>query len=219
MANLSVLIVDDHELMRHGVRAVIEARPGWEVVGEASNGQQALEKARELKPEIVVMDISMPRLSGLEAARRMRKILPQGKILILSIHDSEELAWEVLEAGARGYITKSDGARDLVAAVEALQENKTFFTSRVIQMLLESCLSGGSVKKPAEHSNDRLTSRQREIIQLVTEGKSSKEIAVTLNLSVKTVETHRANIMRSVNCHSISELVIYAIRNKVIQLE
>jgi len=219
LSKLNLLIVDDHELVRRGVRAMLQAQPGWTVVGEASNGQEAIEKAHELKPDIVVLDIGMPRLSGLEAARRIGKLLPYIKILILSMHDSEDIARAVLEAGARGYITKSDAARDLVSAIEALQKNKPFFTSRVQQMVLETYLSGDSTKKPSEQSDGKLTSRQTEIVQLLTEGKSSKEIATILNLSVKTVETHRANIMRKVKCHSISELVVYAIRNKIIQLD
>jgi DNA-binding NarL/FixJ family response regulator len=219
LAKLSVLIADDHELVRRGVRSILEAQPGWAVVGEASDGQQALERARELKPEIVVLDIGMPRLSGLEAARRMRKFLPQIKVLILSMHDSEQLARAVLEAGARGYVTKSDAARDLVTAVEALHKNKSFFTSRVQQMVLECFLHGDSAKNPVDQSAGRLTSRQTEIVQLLSEGRSSKEIATILGLSLKTIETHRANIMRKLGCHSVSELVVYAIRNKIIHLD
>jgi DNA-binding NarL/FixJ family response regulator len=218
LAKLSVLIADDHELVRRGVRSILEAQPGWEVVGEASDGQQALERARALKPEIVVLDIGMPRLSGLEAARRIGKILPQVKILILSMHDSNELARAVLEAGARGYVTKSDAARDLVTAVDALHKNKSFFTARVQQMVLECFLRRGSAKNSVGKSG-RLTSRQTEIVQLLSEGRSSKEIAAILNLSLKTIETHRANIMRKLDCHSVSELVVHAIRNKIVQLD
>jgi len=213
---LKILVADDHELMRRGVRSLLEAEAGWRVIGEASNGQELLKKAQELKPDIVVLDVGMPLLNGLEASRRLRKILPEVKILILSMHDSEQMARAVLDAGARGYVTKADTSRDLVLAVEALCRNKTFFTSRVDQLVLQAFLQEDSAKKPV--STDRLTSRQREIVQLLAEGKTSKEVATLLTVSVKTVETHRANIMRRLGCHSISDLVVYAIRNDIIHV-
>lgn len=211
------MVADDHELIRRGVRTLLEAEPGWKVVAEASDGQEAFEKAKELKPEIVVLDVGMPRLSGLEAARRIKKALPQIKLLMLTLHDSEHLAWEVLNAGARGYVTKSDTARDLVIAIEALRKDKTFFTSRVDRIILDSFLEGKPAKQATEMRGEQLTSRQREIVQLLAEGKTSKEVSALLNLSVKTVETHRANIMRRLSCHSVSDLVRYAVRNNIIQ--
>ncbi len=216
LPELRILVADDHELMRRGVRALLEAEAGWKVVGEASDGRELMNKVAETKPDIVVIDIGMPHLNGLEATRRLRSIFPEIKILILSMHDSERIARDVVEAGARGYVTKADAARDLVLAVEALSGNKTFFTSRVDQLILENFLHAGAGKlaTPAE----RLTSRQREIVQLLAEGKGSKEIAVHLELSVKTVETHRANIMRRLGCHSVSDLVVYAIRNDIVHL-
>ena len=216
MLDLKILVADDHELMRRGVRSLLEAEAGWKVVGEASNGQELLKKAQELKPDIVVLDIGMPLLNGLEASRRLKKVLPEVKILILSMHDSEQMARAVLEAGARGYVTKADTARDLVLAIEALRRNKTFFTSRVDQMVLEAFLQDDSAKKKV--SADRLTSRQREIVQLLAEGKTSKEVATLLAVSVKTIETHRANIMKRLSLHSVSDLVVYAIRNDIIHL-
>ena len=216
LRELRILVADDHELMRRGVRALLEAEAGWKVVGEASNGQELLAKVQEAKPDVVVVDIGMPLLNGLEACRRIGKILPGTKVLILSMHDSEQMARAVLDAGARGYITKADAARDLVLAIEALRRNKTFFTSRVDQMVLESFLQEGDGKKKV--SADKLTSRQREIVQLLAEGKTSKEVAVLLNVSVKTVETHRANIMRRLGCHSVSDLVVYAIRNEIVHV-
>jgi DNA-binding NarL/FixJ family response regulator len=217
LPELRILIADDHELIRRGVRTLLEAEPGWKVVAEASDGQEALEKAKETKPEIVVLDIGMPRLSGLEAARRLRRTLPQIKVLMLTMHDSERLAWEVLNAGALGYVTKSDTARDLIIAIEALRRDKTFFTPKVDRIILDSFLDGGSSKRAKEMQGEQLTSRQREIVQLLAEGKTSKEVSALLNLSVKTVETHRANIMRRLSCHSVSDLVRYAVRNNIVQ--
>jgi len=215
LSELRILIADDHELMRRGVRSLLEAEAGWKVVGEAADGQELVEKTEKLRPDVVVLDISMPRLNGLEAAHRIKKILPEVKILILSMHDSEQLARSVLDAGARGYIAKSDTARDLVIAIEALRRNKTFFTPKVDQLVLDSFLRSASTKKTLQNP---LTSRQREIVQLLTEGKSSKEVATLLNLSIKTIETHRANIMKRLHCHSFSDLVFYALRNNIIHL-
>lgn len=202
--------------MRRGVRSLLEAEHGWRVVGEVSNGQELLKKAQEMKPDIIVLDIGMPVLNGLEASRRLKKILPAVKILILSMHDSEQMARAVLDAGARGYVTKADTSRDLVLAIEALSRNKTFFTSHVDQLVLEAFLQDDSGKK--KMPMDRLTSRQREIVQLLAEGKTSKEVAALLTVSVKTVETHRANIMKRLGCHSVSDLVVYAIRNGIMHL-
>jgi DNA-binding NarL/FixJ family response regulator len=217
VAVLRILIADDHELVRRGIRALLEAEPNWSVIADVNDGQKALEEAQRLKPDIVILDISMPRLNGLEAARRIKKTLPEIKVLIVTMHDSENVAREVLESGARGYVTKAETARDLVTAVSALQKGKTFFTSRVDQLMLESFLQAGSGKKSSQPvTRDRLTSRQREIVQSLAEGKTNKEIAVLLNLSVKTVETHRANIMKRLGYHSVSDLVLYAIRNDII---
>jgi DNA-binding NarL/FixJ family response regulator len=212
-----MLIADDHEIVRRGFRAILEAQPDCEVVGESGDGRKAVEMAKELRPDIVVLDISMPSLNGLEAARQILKWRPQTKILILTMHESDSLIREVLDAGARGYILKTDAGRDLVAAVDALRRNKTFFTSRVAQMILDGYLKGDAKPDEGDGAGDRLTPRQREIVQLLAEGKSSKEVAVALGLSVKTAETHRANIMRKLDCHSVSEVVRYAIRNNIIE--
>jgi DNA-binding NarL/FixJ family response regulator len=214
---LRILVADDHELVRRGIRALLEAEPGWKVIAEVSDGHEAIERAVDLKPEIAVLDISMPRLSGLEAARRIKKLLPQTKVLMLTMLDSEHLAWEVLKAGARGYVTKSDTGRDLVIAIESVRRDKTFFTPRVDRILLDTFLQGKPAKSPKQLDGEQLTSRQREIVQLLAEGKTSKEVSGVLNLSVKTIETHRANIMRRLNCHSVSDLVRYAVRNHIIQ--
>lgn len=216
MPELRILIADDHELVRRGVRTLLEGEAGWKVVAEVRDGQEAVDKATELKPEVAILDIGMPRLNGLDAARRIKKAVPQIKVLILTMHDSEHLAWEVLKAGARGYVTKSDTARDLVLAIEALRRDKTFFTPRVDRIILDNFLQGKFGKNGKEQNGERLTSRQREIVQLLAEGKSSKEVSVLLNLSVKTIETHRANIMKRLGCHSVSDLVRYAVRNNII---
>jgi DNA-binding NarL/FixJ family response regulator len=216
MGSFRILVADDHEVVRQGVRSLLEAHPGWEVIAEASDGRDAVEKASQLHPDVVILDIGMPNLNGLEATRQILREHPGARVLILTMHDSEQVVREVLEAGARGFILKSDAGRDLVAAVEALQRNKTFFTSKVAEMVLETFLKS----KPEETFSTReiLTPREREIVQLLAEGKSTKEVAVVLNLSVKTAETHRSNLMRKLNLHSISELVLYAVRNNIVQL-
>lgn len=219
MASFRILVADDHEVVRHGVRSLLVAHPGWEVVAEASDGRDAVEKAAQLRPDVVILDIGMPNLNGLEATRQILRSHPGARVLILTMHESEQVVREVLEAGARGFLLKSDAGRDLVAAVEALQKNKTFFTSKVAEMVLETFLKSRP-RSPEETFSTReiLTPREREIVQLLAEGKSTKEVAVALNLSVKTAETHRSNIMRKLNLHSISELVLYAVRNNIVQV-
>src|SRR5271156_3845292 len=217
MATMKVLIADDHEIVRKGLRAILEGQRECEVVGEAADGRNAVTMAKDLVPDVVVMDLSMPSLNGLEATRQILKMRPQTKVLILTMHESDSVIREVLDAGARGYILKTDAGRDLVTAVDSLRRNKTFFTSRVSQMILDGFLKGDPRPKDSESGAVRLTPRQREIVQLLAEGKSSKEVAVALDLSVKTAETHRANIMRKLDCHSVSEVVRYAIRNKIIE--
>jgi DNA-binding NarL/FixJ family response regulator len=217
MAALRLLVADDHDVVRKGLCALLQEQPGWEIAGEASDGRDAVEKAKKLKPDVTVLDISMPRLNGLEAARQILKDVSTTKILILTMHDSDALIREVLNAGARGYVLKTDAGVDLVNAVDALRRNKTFFTPKVAQMVLDGYLKKDVRQDEVDAPGARLTPRQREIVQLLAEGKSSKEVAVALNLSVKTAETHRANIMRRINCHSVTEIVRYAIRNKIIE--
>ena len=218
MPPFRILLADDHEVVRAGLRALLEEQPGWEVVAEAVDGRDAVDKATKLKPDAVVIDIAMPSLNGLEAVRQIVKAVPQARVLILTMYDSDPLIQQVLQAGARGYLLKSDAGRDLVSAIDALRRNKTFFTPKVSQMVLEGYLDKSPKEKEVEGESEslRLTSRQREIVQLLAEGKSSKEVAAVLGLSVKTAETHRANIMRKLDCHSVTELVRYAIRNHII---
>ena len=217
MDPLRVLVADDHEIVRKGLRFLLEAQPGWQVVDEALDGRDAVAKAKQYKPDVVVLDLSMPTLNGLEATRQILAHDPRIKVLILTMHDSDPIIKDVLDAGARGYLLKSDASRDLVSAVEAIRRNKTFFTAKVEKMVLEGYLHKKPYLTDPDSPSIRLTPRQREIVQLLAEGKSSKEVAVSLGLSVKTAETHRANIMRRLECHSISELVRYAVRNEIIQ--
>jgi DNA-binding NarL/FixJ family response regulator len=218
MNKTRIVIADDHEVVRKGLRAILEAHLGWEVCGEAADGRSAVEKAEELRPNVVIIDIGMPQLNGLEATRQILKGQPDTKVLVLSVYESEQLVEEVLDAGARGYVLKSDASRDLVRAIEELLRNHTFFTSRVGQLVLETYL-GRRAHGKMKGGSSPLTPREREVVQLLAEGKSSKEVAVALNLSVKTAETHRANIMRKLDVHSISELVLYAVKNNIVQVE
>jgi DNA-binding NarL/FixJ family response regulator len=217
MEAMRVLVADDHEVVRRGLCSLIEGQPGWKVAAEAVNGREAVEKTKELKPDLTVMDISMPSMNGLEATRQIMKDCPEAKVLVLTVHESDPLIREVLDAGARGYILKTDATRDLLIALEALRRNKTFFTAKVAQTVLDGYLKRDFEPAEVNTRKGRLTPRQREIVQLLAEGKSSKEVAVALGISVKTAETHRANIMRRLDCHSVSELVRYAIRNHIIE--
>ena len=204
MKLLRILIADDHDLMRRGLKALLELRPGWTICGEANTGREAVLKAEELKPDIVILDITMPELSGVEAARRIMKASPNTEILVLSVHYSDQLIRDILDVGVRGYIVKSDSDRDLLVAVEALASHKPFFTPRATELILSNFnKKAGAHSDVPEWIGDRLTSREREIVQLLSEGKSSKEVASVLSISVKTAETHRANIMRKLEIHSV----------------
>lgn len=220
MATFRILVADDHEVVRKGLAALLQSQPDWQVCGEAADGREAVDKAQQLKPDVVILDIGMPSLNGLEATRQILKTNPQARVLILTLHDSDQVVREVLNAGARGFLLKSDAARDLVAAVEALRRDKTYFTSKVATMVLEGYLKGGTPGQPipTPGGRNRLTPREREIVQLLAEGKSTKEVAVALGLSVKTAETHRSNIMRKLQLHSVSDLVLYAVRNNIVHV-
>jgi len=214
MTPLRILIADDHYVVRAGLRALLESRAGWEVCAEATNGREAVEKAAKHRPEIAVLDISMPLLNGVEVVRQLRKLSPQTEILILTMHESDDLVKQVVEAGARGYILKDDADRILLAAVDALRRHKSYFSTRVSDVV-EVVDSRGDVPDSPRASRSRLTPREREIVQLLAEGKGNKEVASLLGISVKTAEAHRANIMLKLNFHSITELVLYAVRNKM----
>lgn len=215
MSTLKILIADDHDIVRKGLRMLLEEHPGWQICGEARSGREAVDKAIHLTPDVVVIDVSMPDLNGLEATRQIRKSCSKTEVLVITQHDSDEMAGEVLDAGARGYVLKSDSDKDLVQAVEALSQHKPFFTARVTEILLDN--RGSRVTDPAESMRKRLTMREREILQLLAEGKTAKEVASILGIAIKTSDTHRTNIMRKLNVHSVAELVRYAIRNKVVE--
>jgi DNA-binding NarL/FixJ family response regulator len=214
MNNFRILVADDHEIVRLGLVSLIESHPGWEVCAEADNGRMAVDKVKELKPDIAILDIGMPILNGLEATRQILRDNPQVKVLIMTVTDADSTIRAALDAGARGFVLKSDVARDVVAAVQALQYGHTFFTARASEMILAGYL--GNARD--EVTLPTLTSRERQVIQLTAEGKSTKEVACLLDVSTKTAETHRRNLMRKLNLHSVSELVLFALQNGVIQL-
>jgi DNA-binding NarL/FixJ family response regulator len=208
MLKYRILIADDHEIVRHGLRAILEARQGWEVCGEATDGWQAVKLTAELKPDVVAMDIGMPNLNGLDAARQILRDNPRQKILFLTMYQSEQLARTIQQAGARGLLLKSEAGSELVNAIETVQRSGNFFSTR-----LSTELRGEQRSK----SRETLTPRERQVVQLLAEGKTTKEVACLLNLSVKTAETHRSNIMAKLGLHSISEVVLYAVRNNIVQ--
>jgi DNA-binding NarL/FixJ family response regulator len=210
-----ILVADDHEMVRHGLRTVLETHPGWVVCGEAANGIEAVARARALKPNIVVLDFAMPRLNGLGAARQIRQELPQTEILILTMHESETLVRSLSRAGVRGCVLKSDAGRVLVSAIEQLLQHRPFFSPKVAVWASMSDPDRSLAEGEARLDFDRLTPREQEVLQLIAESLSSKEVAARLEISVSTAETHRVNLMRKLGLHSVSELVHYAIRNRI----
>jgi DNA-binding NarL/FixJ family response regulator len=213
---LRILLADDHDIVRRGLKDLLEQHVGWQVCAEASNGREAVELALQHRPQVAVIDLSMPELNGLEATRRIRQALPDTEVLIFTMHESEELIREVLGAGARGYLLKSDAVRQLIPAVESLSQKKPYFAGRVSEVVLDGFLKGGQAALEGPTA-ERLTSREREIVQLLAEGNSNKQIARLLDLSVKTVETHRTAAMRKLELTSLPDLVRYAIRMQIIQ--
>jgi DNA-binding NarL/FixJ family response regulator len=216
MGSLRILIADDHEVVREGMRALIEREPGWEVCGMATNGQEAVDSAKKLKPEIVVLDMTMPELDGLTALRQIKNALPNTEVVIFSAHHSEDVIEQLFDAGAKSYIQKSDAGRHLVTAIKSLAEHKPFFTPEISEILFAKFFSAGSGKRQAEVDHS-LTAREREIVRLLAEGQSNKEIASSLGISIRTAETHRAALMRKLDVNSVSALVRYAIRNNIIE--
>jgi len=212
MTQLSILIADDHAVVRAGLRTLLESRTRWQVCAEAADGRDAVEKATRHKPHIAILDVGMPLLNGVEATRHIRKVSPATEILILTMHESDDLVQQVVDAGARGYILKDEADRVLLDAVHALSQHKPFFSARVSDAAENTDSSDN-----AKSSRSRLTPREREILQLLAEGKSNKEVASLLNISVNTAEAHRANIMLKLGFHSLAELIMYAIRNNIIQ--
>lgn len=211
-----ILLVDDHEVVRRGLRALLETHAGWEVCGEAADGRAAVQLALSLQPHVVVMDLSMPNLNGFDAAHQIIERLPSVKVLILSMHESEQLVREVLAAGVRGYILKSDAGRDLIAGVEALERGETFFTSQLASRIHAKEFKDVK-RRRTKRRKGPLTPREREILQLLAEGRTNREVGTNLGISVKTAETHRARVMRKLGVDSVADLVRYAIRNGLIQ--
>jgi two-component system response regulator NreC len=214
LEKLRILVADDHEVVRHGVRGLIEKEAGWEVCGEAGDGRDAVLLAEKLKPDVVVLDMGMPELNGLEAARQIKRALPKTEVLIFTGEESEQLIHDIFAAGVRSYILKSDLGVHLVSAIRALGQHKHYFTNRVSQVVFARYLDGASGAGKAK--TEGLTAREREIVQLLAEGKSNKEVGALLGISVKTVETHRAATMRKLRLNAFADLVRYAIRNKII---
>jgi DNA-binding NarL/FixJ family response regulator len=217
MTPLRIVVVDDHAVVRRGVRALLESQPGWEVSAEATTGREAVELAKRLQPDIVVIDLSLPELNGLDATRQILIESPRTEVLVLTMHHSEELARDVLQAGARGYILKSDADESLIAAVHSLRQHKPFLTSNITEFVLDGYLRRAPQRDDDTAPGGSVTPREREIIQLLVEGRSNKETAAVLDVSVKTVEAHRANVMRKLHFRSFSDLVRYAIRNNIVR--
>jgi DNA-binding NarL/FixJ family response regulator len=214
---LRILLADDHELVRRGAREVLNGRPGWRVVGEAANGREAVEKAIELKPDVAVIDIGMPELDGVEAARQIGEAVPGTKVLVLTMHESDQMVRRALDAGARGYLLKSDLTDSLIKAVKAVADGKRFLAPKVSEIVLDGFLKAISHDPQEDRAGTRTTPRENEIVRLLAEGKVNKEIAALLGISVRTVETHRARIMLKLSLHSLAELIHYAMRHGIAQ--
>ena len=216
MKKLRILIADDHEVVREGVRALIEHEPDWEVCGAAANGREAVALATELKPDVVIVDMTMPELDGLQVVRQIKRALPQTEMLVFSAHESESVIAEVFAAGAKSYIRKADAGRHLISALRSLQQHKPYFTDEVSEVLFARFLTGvGKKQDPA--ASEKLSTREREIVRLLAEGKTNKENALALGISIRTIETHRATVMRKLRLDSLADLVRYAIRNGIVE--
>ncbi len=218
MKRLRIVVADDHEIVRGGVRAVLETRSDWEISGEAQSGQELLGLVDRLQPDVVITDVAMPEMSGIEATRRIADRSPEVKVLILTIYDAEALARQALEAGARGLVLKSDAASELVTAVQSVSRGGFYFTQRISDMVVRGFLDGS---EPEVRRNGRgvlLTGRENEMVREFALGRTTRQVAEALGISTKTVETHRSNIMRKLGLHSVSELVLFAIRNGIVSL-
>jgi DNA-binding NarL/FixJ family response regulator len=214
---LRILIADDHDVVREGTRALIERQPGWEVCGVAATGHEAVEQALALKPDIVVMDMTMPELNGLDAAVQIKRRLPQTEILIFSVHQTDELIREVFKAGAKSFIFKSEANHFLVEAIQSLSEHKPFVTNKASEVLFAEFFNRSEDEPGAAQTSKRLTAREREIVQLLAQGRSNKEVAGALGISIRTAENHRANVLRKLRLKSLADLVHYAIRNGIVE--
>ena len=214
---LQILIADDYDIVREGTCAVIERQPGWVVCGTAKTGREAVELTTRLKPDVVVMDMAMPELNGLDATRQIKKLGLPTEVLIFTAHETDDLIREVFEAGAKGFINKSEAHTYLTSAIESLSRHEPFFTAKVFKILFTDVLGQARTSRDQDQAGQRLSIREREIVQLLAEGKSNKEVANALGLSIRTVETHRATAMRKLGVDSIAGLVRYAIRHHMIE--
>lgn len=215
MSTVRILVADDHTIIRSGLRMLLERQPGFQVVGEAADGRQAVELARALRPDVAMLDIAMPNLNGIEAARQIAAELPKTSIVILSVHSDEAYVLKALKAGARGYLLKDSAESDILNAVRMVSAGKAFFSPAISKVLVEDYVRQLELRG-MDDSYDLLTTREREILQLLAEGRANRDIAALLNLSVYTVETHRSNILQKLNLHSLPELILYAVRKGVI---
>jgi DNA-binding NarL/FixJ family response regulator len=216
MKPVRVLVADDHEVVLEGVRSLIERQPDLEVCGLATTGPETVDLARKTRPDVVVLDMTMPELDGLDAIRQIKKAHPDTEVVVFSAHPSEDTIEDVFEAGAKSYIQKNEANRDLVKAIRSLAEHKPFFTSQASQILFAKFLDSGSKKKP-ERLEKKLTPREREIVRLLAQSSSNKEIAASLGISIRTVETHRATLMHKLGVRSVAGVVRYAIRQHIVE--
>jgi len=214
MKKLRILIADDHEVVREGLRAIIDHEPGWEVCGVAANGLEAVALATKLEPDVVIVDMTMPELDGVQVTRQIRRALPQTELLVFSAHESESVIAAVFAAGAKSYIRKADAGHHLISALRSLQQHKPYFTNGVSEVLFSRFLTGNTQDSAA---SERLSTREREVVRLLAEGKTNKENAVTLGISTRTIETHRATVMRKLRVDTLADLVRYAIRNGIVE--
>lgn len=217
MDRFRILVADDHPVFRFGLQSLLESRQGWEICGEAADGRDAVEKCRQLKPDLLILDICMPKLNGVDVARQILKDNPAQRILVLTAVKSDQVVRDCLDAGVRGWVFKSEGTDDLMASVEALQRHKSVFSLQVSDLIMDGYLQRQRVA-PAVAMVPSLSSREREVVQLLGEGKTTKEVATILNVTVKTAETHRSNMMRKLKLHSIADVVLYAVRNDIIHV-
>lgn len=217
MNALRILIADDHEIVRQGLRLLIDAVPNWTICGEAKSGAEAVEMATELQPDVVVLDHEMPSLNGIDATRRIKEQAPDAEVIIFSGTDDESFVHQVFAAGGRSYIPKTEAGRHLVAAIATVSQHKPYFTDKLSESVLSRYLQRDHFETPGAERHDRLTRREREIVQLIGEGKTNKEIGAALSISTRTAETHRSTVMRKLQLRSTADVVRYAIRNNIIQ--
>ena len=215
---LKILLVDDHTIVRQGLKALLEAQSGFIIVGEAENGREAVKKAQELNPDIVIMDIAMPVLNGLEATRQIKRALPDTSVLALTMYNDEEYVFQILKSGASGYLIKETAANELIAAILSIKSGNPFFSPSISRKIMESYLNEDEDKK-GKGETDKLTNREKEVLQLIAEGYTNNEIASLMGISVKTVETHRAHVMSKLNIHDVAGLIKYAIKKGLVVLD